>query len=113
MNPEKFGRRELTGDELEKGNLPGTDTYDDGLNERGELVMPGSTSTESGGNYMEHKGPNDMVRKGNEADTSELDTNQGVQVGQLGANDKILKSEMSGDAADKWLRENDPNYKNR
>ena len=105
---EKWGGRysdeekpELRGDHYEKNDLPGTDSYDDGLNEKGRVVMPGSTSTESGGNYMEHRGPNDLVyRAGQEADA----------LGELDPEVRITDSpdssiEEDENEADRWMRE--------
>ena len=85
-------------------DLPGIDTFDDGLDEKGR-VKPGSTTLESGGIYMEDTGPLDLRRRAS-----------GVGEGQVRA-DKLQIAEepespediySGNDKAAKWLRENDP-----
>ena len=106
----KDERPPLTGQEFKLGNLPGTDTFDDGLI-NGELKMPGSTSTESGGMYMEHKGPNDLVQNLDEERTkAEFEMVPGIHITD-GSSLEIVSDDVTEDAADKWLRENDPKYK--
>lgn len=100
-------RKDLTGQEYRKGNLPGTDTFDDGLDENDTLIAPGSTSTESGGTYMEDTGPRDLKRRS--ADNSN-------ELGVIDPEVTITDSpdqdfDEEDDAAARWLRENDPNYK--
>lgn len=104
------------------GDEPGTDTYDDGLNEKGEVVMPGSTSTESGANYMEDRGPNDLRRR-NEEDIARA-REGGLTISKAQRQSTAFESATGrhdeephddilagNDPAAKWLRENDPNYK--
>ena len=98
-------RKPLTGAEFKEGNLPGTDTYDDGLNEKGELVMPGSTSTRSGGIYMEDTGPNDLRHRAEDAHA--VDAELTIKAGEV--IDEPFDDE--NDEAGKWLRENDPTLK--
>ena len=96
-------RAELFGDEFKRANLPGTDTFDDGLNELNQLREPGSTSTESGGRYMEDKGPNDMVRRADGgAEYEVLDP----EVTISDSPDQPFDDE--DDEAARWLRDNDP-----
>ncbi len=103
--PEKRGP--LTGVEFRKGNLPGTDTYDDGLDETGRLVAPGSTSTESGGTYMEDKGPMDMTRRSGSNDEGYSVIDPEITV--TDSPDQAFDDE--DDEAARWLRDNDPNFK--
>lgn len=104
--PEKRGP--LTGTEYRKGNLPGTDTYDDGLDEKGRLIAPGSTSTESGGTYMEDKGPMDMRRRASDHGEHEVID---PEVTISDSPDQPFDDE--DDEAAKWLKANDPTYKNK
>lgn len=101
-------RDQLSGQDLIKDNLPGIDTYDDGQNEFGETVAPGSTSLEAGGTYMEDKGPQDMRRRdlSGQKEFEVLDPEVTIQ----DSPDPYSDKEFKGDNADKWLRENDPNY---
>ena len=83
-------------------NMPGTDTYDDGLNEKGRVVQPGSTSTESGGTYMEDKGPQDLVHRGRGGRNESSARQGGLRIVE---SDKMnVKDEAEGDEADKWLK---------
>lgn len=117
MEMEMPGRRRVELDKLAKkgyfktGDEPGTDTYDDGMNEKGEVVMPGSTSTGSGGNYMEDKGPNDLRRR-NEEDVARAKEGglSVVEPDEIVADNDLYAGE---DAAAKWLRENDPKFNKR
>lgn len=101
--PEK--RRELTGTEFRKGNLPGTDLYDDGLDHKGDLVQPGSTTSEAGGIYMEDQGPNDLVRR-QEDEVTDV-TRHGLGISETP--DQPFGDE--DDEAARWLRENDPDLR--
>lgn len=101
-------RKALTGKEFLSHNLPGTDTFDDGL-DVGELKMPGSTSTESGGMYMEHKGPNNLVYKPEDGDKAEIELHPGLNLVESHEL-KDSTDDGKGDDADEWLRKNDPNY---
>jgi hypothetical protein len=96
------GRQEINGQSYENANLPGTDSYDDGL-DVGVLKQPGSTSTESGGTYMEHKGPNDMVHHAGASAAALQELDPEVRV----TDDP---EETRGDAADEWLKKHDPRY---
>ncbi|HWP61171.1 MAG TPA: hypothetical protein VN495_01065 [Candidatus Paceibacterota bacterium] len=93
--------------QLIKGDLPGTDTYDDGLNANGELVMPGSTSTGSGGTYMEDRGPEDRTNRHEGESIESVMRQKGLRVIE-GNKEDMYSGE---DAAAKWLRENDPNWR--
>ena len=96
----------LTGREFLAKNLPGTDTYDDGLNEKGKLVMPGSTSTEAGDIYMIDKGPNDLRhRSGDHDELGVIDPEVTI------TDDPDQPFEEEDDEAAKWLKANDPKYK--
>jgi len=101
--PEKI--RPLTGQEFKEGNLPGTDTYDDGLDHKDRLVAPGSTSTESGGTYMEDEGPQSKRYSREDDELASVDTAVSI------VEDINRPLDDEDDAASRWLRENDPNYK--
>jgi|GEM_PF-5636177 len=107
---------------FKEGDLPGTDTYDDGLNEKDKVVMPGSTSTGSGGIYMEDIGPNDL-RRANEDDVARIEAagltvvdvaRQQTQI-EGGRKDEEPEDDIHAgeDEAAKWLRENDPDWKKK
>jgi len=113
------GRTELRGDTFEKNDAPATDSFDDGLGVNGKVVMPGSTSVEGGGTYMEHTGPNDLRHKVSDGDAAlgeldpEISIREGDDVdGPAGTIDDESKEftaeDDKEDAAAKWLRENDP-----
>jgi hypothetical protein len=89
-----------------KGDMPGIDTYGDGLNDEGELVMPGSTATESGGIYMEDKGPNDLRRR-NEADLADAPE---ASLTVAGPEDILAGDDVGVDEAEKWLRKHDKTH---
>ena len=94
-----------------KGDAPGTDTFDDGLDEKGRL-KPGSTSTGSGGNYMENSGPHDLRRRGGE-DLEALAEQGGLRVVDTGETSELIAGGNiyeGNDEAAKWLRSNDPKY---
>ncbi len=101
------GRSELTGDEFQINDSPGTDSYDDGLGADGKLKMGGSTVHEGAPNYAEHKGPNDLRNlEGALADViGELDP-------EITITNKLPSQadDQAGDATDKWLQANDPNW---
>ena len=83
-------------------DLPGNDSYDDGMVDDTGTVRPGSTVNEAGGTYMEDTGPLDMrnrdVRKSGEK-------REGMRVVKdLTAGNDLYAGD---DAAAKWLREND------
>ncbi len=98
-------RQPLTGQNYERNDSPGADSFDDGLGADGKLKMPGSTVHESAPNYPEHKGPNDLVhREGGLASViGELDPEITIS-NELPS----LRDDMAGDAADVWLKANDP-----
>ena len=101
---EEDERRPLTGMEMRRANLPGTDTYDDGLDEQNRLREPGSTSTESGGRYMEDKGPNDMRHR-----AADVAHEYGIVDPEVTITDSPEQSfDDEDDDAARWLRENDP-----
>jgi hypothetical protein len=100
-------RPEITGQSYENANLPGTDSYDDGL-DIGVLKQPGSTSTESGGTYMEHKGPNDLVHHAGVSAEALMELDPEVRVTNEPEAD--VNAETKGDAADEWLKKHDPRY---
>ncbi len=115
-------RSELRGDTFETKDSPSEDSYDDGLGEDGKMRMPGSTSTESGGTYMESKGPNDLRRRENSGDGALVELDPEVSVrdeadveGPVGTLDEetgdFMPEDDEEDAAAKWLRENDPDLK--
>ena len=94
---------------FKKGDLPGTDTYDDGMDERGR-IRPGSTTTESGGNYMEDHGPMDLLRRGSTQDDARA-AQSGLNISEHP--EEALDKDTENDAAAKWLRENDPELKGK
>lgn len=95
---------------FKEGDLPGIDTYDDGLNERGEVVMPGSTATGSGANYMEDTGPNDLRRRNEEDEMRAREGGLNVaEPDELTADPEDMYA--GKDAAAEWLRQNDPDYR--
>lgn len=97
-------KKPLTGQEFREGNLPGYDTYDDGLNEEGELERLGSTVAEGAGTYMEDTGPvDDGVQRQREEDPY-----PDLRIKKFA--EDTVERETRGDAADEWLRENDPDY---
>lgn len=119
-DPER--QHELRGDGFLKHNTPGDDLFDEALGEDGKLVMPGSTINEGAGTYFEHKGPNDLrhTETSGDAAYSELDPEVRIK-SESELDDDITGSvdELTGefnqddeeDAAAKWLRENDPDWK--
>lgn len=105
-NPDRY--TELTGSDTFNGNLPGTDLYDDGLDERGKVARP-SSIVGSGGTYMEDKGPqDDGVHRSNHDQLSYIDREVVI------ADDLPSEiDEQDDDEAARWLRENDPNDPNQ
>ena len=118
MDLERQGREDEDRTPLDKlakkghfkpGDSPGIDAYDDADDgvDGGALKRPGSTALESGGTYMEDKGPNDLVHRAKSPDESLADD------ANLATVDKETPDEQKGDTADQWLRKNDPNYGKR
>lgn len=99
---------------MKTGDMPGTDTYDDGLDEKGRVVMPGSTTTGSGGIYMEEVGPNDLRHRGEDhisahAEQAGLSVVHDAEAGgDDDANDptaRMLRGEISSAEAERLIRE--------
>lgn len=88
---------------FKKGDLPGFDTYDVGITDKGVIL-----DTSSGGGYDEQKGPANAIVRSTDKDMK-LARQSGLNVSDEAERSLDEIDDTANDAAAKWLRKNDPN----
>lgn len=94
---------------FEKNNTPGVDAFDEAVvDDEGNLRVPSATTGESTSTYDEEGGPVDLRGGGQHHRQHQKDG-----LSDVGPDGLQNRDDESGDEADKWLREHDPDYKKR
>lgn len=102
----------FTGDKYETCDSPGFDGFDDGLGADGKLKSTGTNVVESGGTYMEDKGPNDLCHHDGEMHDTIMELDPEISISSAYDQEKHSRRvDQIGlgkhDAAAKWLAEFD------